>query len=202
MKILAVSCSPRSEGNTVTLLREALRGAEGDGAEVELYSVSGKDLRPCDGCWACTKEGGVCPIDDDMEDLQARMLAADGILFGMPIYFYGMAAQAKIVMDRSIALGQPGRNLANKAGGIVVTCGSLGLVDALKDFNFYFLTRRMLPAGYVAAYPGSPDELKKMEKCMTAAGNLGRIMVAVVKQDFKYPLELMGRAIAYGTHTR
>jgi multimeric flavodoxin WrbA len=202
MKILAISCSPRKEGNTVTLLSEALRGAQQDGAEVELYSVAGKDLRPCDGCWDCTKEGLACPIEDDMQELQDKMLAADGIIFGTPVYFYGMAAQAKTVMDRSIALGRPGRNLANKVGGIVTVCGSLGLISAVKDFTFYLLTRRMLPAGYVAAYGGHPDELKKMEKCMKAAGDLGRAMVAIVRMDFKYPLELMGRPIAYGTHTR
>jgi multimeric flavodoxin WrbA len=118
------------------------------------------------------------------------------------VYFYGMAAQAKMVMDRSIALGRPGRSLANKVGGIVTVCGSLGLIDVLKDFSFYMMSRRMLPAGYVAAYGGNPEELKKMEKCMKAAGDLGRTMAALVRMDFKYPLELMGRAIAYGTHTR
>jgi multimeric flavodoxin WrbA len=202
MKILAISCSPRKEGNTVALLSEVLRGARQDGAEVELYSVAGKDLRPCDGCWACTKDGSGCSIEDDMQELQDKMLAADGIIFGTPVYFYGMAAQAKTVMDRSIALGRPGKNLANKVGGIVAVCGSLGLASVLKDFSFYLLTRRMLPAGYVAAYGGNPDELKKMEKCMKAAGDLGRAMAAIIRMGFKYPLELMGRPIAYGTHTR
>ena len=202
MKILAVSCSPRKEGNTVTLLNEALNGARQDGADTELYSVAGKDLQPCDGCWACTREGKQCPIKDDMPELHDKMAAADGIIFGTPIYFYGMTAQAKMVMDRSISFGFSGKSLANKVGGIVAVCGSLGLVDALKDFSFYMMTRRILPAGYVAAYAGSPDDLKKMEKCMKAANDLGRAMAAIVKADFKYPLELMGRPIAYGTHTR
>ena len=200
MKILAISFSPRKNGNTVTLLNEALKGAEESGAETELYSVAGKDLQPCDGCWACTREGKPCHIQDDMPALLDKMLAADGIIFGTPIYFYGMTAQAKTVMDRTIALGGPG--LANKVGGIIAVCGSLGLVSALKDFSFYMLTRRILPAGYVAAYAGSPDDLKKMEKCIKAAGDLGRTMAALVRMNFQYPLELMGRPIAFGTHTK
>jgi multimeric flavodoxin WrbA len=201
MKILAISFSPRKDGNTVTLLNEALKGAQQDGVQAELYSIAGKNLQPCDGCWAC-REGGKCPIKDDMAELQDKMVAADGIIFGTPVYFYGMTAQAKAVMDRTIALGQPGRSLANKVGGIAAVCGSLGLVDALKDFSFYMLTRRMLPAGYVAAYAGRPEDLKKMENCMKSANDLGRTMAALVKMGFKYPLEIMGRPIAYGTHTR
>ncbi len=202
MKVLAISFSPRKQGNTVTLLNEALNGAKDGGAETELYSVAGKDLQPCDGCWACTREGKPCHIKDDMSELHDKMAGADGIIFGTPIYFYGMTAQAKAVMDRSIAFGISGRSLANKVGGIMAVCGSLGLVDAIKDFTFYMMTRRMLPAGHVAAYAGNPDELKKMEKCMKAANDLGRAVAAIIKMDFKYPLELMGRPIAYGTHTR
>src|SRR3972149_8311237 len=85
MKVLAISCSPRQEGNTVTLLNETLSGARQDGAETELYSVAGKDLQPCDGCWACAREGKKCPIKDDMPELQDKMVAADGIIFGTPI---------------------------------------------------------------------------------------------------------------------
>ena len=81
----------------------------------------------------------------------------------------------------------------------------LGLVDAVKDIFFYIITRHMLPANYVAAYSGGggPDGVKKMEKCRNAAYNLGRTMVALIKMNFRYPVELMGGpAIAYGTHTK
>ncbi len=201
MKILAISCSPNKNGNNVTLLNRALEGARQDGAEVELYSVAGKDIRPCDGCHSCNKTGR-CHIKDDIQELYDKMVAADGIIYGVPIYYYGMASQAKIIIDRSIALHQPDRTLANKVGGVVATAGSFGLVDAVKDFCFYFFARRMLMANYVAAYGLGTEELKKMEKCMQAAHDLGRAMVALIKMDFKYPMELMGRAIAYGTHTK
>ena len=53
MKILGVSCSPRKKGNTVILMEETLRGAAEHGANTELFSVSGKDIRGCDGCYSC-----------------------------------------------------------------------------------------------------------------------------------------------------
>ena len=200
MKILGLSCSPRREGNTATLLEQALKGAQHEGAEVELYSVSGKNIEPCDGCWGCTKTGE-CHIKDDMQGLYDKLVEADGIIFGTPIYFYTMAAQTKTVIDRTIALGQPGKSLANKVGGVVVTCGSLGLIDAVKDLYFYIVARRMLPANFVAAYAG-PEGVKDMEQCMKATHDLGRQMVALAAKKFEYPSEFTGRAIAYGTHTK
>ncbi len=201
MRILAISCSPNKDGNTVTLLNRALEGAKKDGAEVELFSAAGKDIRPCDACRACNKTGK-CIVKDDVTPLQEKMLAADGIIFGAPVYFYGMAAQAKAIMDRSIALQVGGRSLVNKVGGVVTVAGSFGLVDVVKDFCFYFFSRRMLMANYVAAYGLSKEDLQKMEKCLQASHDLGRVMAALIKMNFKYPLDLMGRAIAYGTHTR
>ena len=65
------------------------------------------------------------------------------------------------------------------------------------------MIRGMLPAGHVSAYAMNPDELKKIEKCMKAANNLGRLTAALAKMNFRYPAELAPpNPIAYGTHTR
>jgi multimeric flavodoxin WrbA len=198
MKILGLSCSPREEGNTVTLLNRALDGARAEGAQVALFSVAGKDLRPCDACQACAKTG-VCVIKDDMEELYTMLAESDGIIFGTPIYFYGMTAQAKAIMDRTISMNRPEKSLANKVGGVIVTAGSMGIVDALKDLYFYMVTRQMIPANYVAAYPR--DEFKQMDKCLKAAGDLGRQMVHIANQKFHYPAQFPRAGFAYGTHT-
>ena len=201
MKILGLSCSPRKQGNTAILLGEALKGARQEGAEVELYSLSGKTIEPCDGCGTCW-ETGECHIKDDMQKLYQKLLAADGIIFGTPVYFYNMAAQAKAVMDRTMSLDRSEKNLANKVGGIVVVAGGLGLIDAIKDLYFYIVTRPMLPANYVAAYGAPKGDVKKLEKGMKAAYDLGRQMVQLVNKKFEYPTEFIAPAIAYGTHTK
>jgi multimeric flavodoxin WrbA len=202
MKILAISCSPHLNGNTVTILKEALRGAEEEKAAIELFSVSGKTILPCDGCWACANTGR-CRLGDDMGELYEKIVQADGIIFGTPIYFWGMTGQAKTIIDRTIALNRPGRNLTNKVAGLVVVCGSLGLVDALKDFSYFFIQRRMLPANQVSAYVTSDaGELKNMPQCMSAAFRLGRQMAALVNVNFKYPEEFIERHGAYGTNRK
>jgi multimeric flavodoxin WrbA len=198
VKILALSFSPRQEGNTEILLNQALAGAAREGATTELYRVAEHDISPCDGCWGCRKTGE-CHIKDDMQGLYTRLLEADGIIFGTPVYFYAMTAQGKTVIDRTIALGE---RLGNKVGGVVVVGGSLGLVDAVKDLYFYMVTRQMLPASFVAAYAGGKGQVKEMPKCMQASLDLGRQMVRLAAQKFEYPADIPGTHIAYGTHTR
>lgn len=200
MKIFGLSCSPRRQGNTEILLGEVLSGAQQEGAEVELYSVLGKAIEPCDGCRACN-ETGECHIKDDMQALYNKLLAADGIIFGTPVYFYSMTAQAKAIIDRTIALNRPGRSLANKVGGVVVVGGSLGIIDAVKDLYFYMVTRQMLPANFVAAYASAKGDIRKKEQGMKAAWELGRQMVKLAAKKFEYPSEFRRPVFAYGTHT-
>lgn len=201
MKILGLSFSPRNDGNTETLLKEALRGAKQEGAEIELYSLLEKNIKPCDGCGTCMGTGA-CHLQDDMQILYQKLLEADGIIFGTPVYFYSMTGQAKTVIDRTIALNRPEKSLTNKVGGIIVVGGSLGLVDVVKDFYFYIVTRQMLPANFVAAYAGPKGDVKKLEQCMKATFDLGRQMAQIAKRKFEYPKEFRRSSFAYGTHTR
>jgi multimeric flavodoxin WrbA len=201
MKILALSFSPRKGGNTETLLNEALKGARQEGAGIELYSTIDKDIKACDSCGTCQK-AGKCHIQDDMQDLYDKLLEADGIIFGTPIYFYNMTAQAKTVIDRTLALGGPERSMSNKVGGVIAVAGSLGLIDAVKDLYFYMVTRQMLPANFVAAYGVSRGDVANMEKTMKAALDLGRQIVKIAGKKFEYPVDIPPVHIAYGTHTK
>ena len=200
MKILGLSFSPREQGNTELLMDKVFAGARRLGAETELYRVADKAIHACDGCGSCFKTGE-CHIQDDMQELYGKMLEAEGIVFGTPVYFYNMTAQGKAVIDRTIALGHEGKSLANKVGGIVAVGGSLGLVDAVKDLYFFMVTRQMLPASFIAAYAASKGDVRKLEKCMKASEDLGMQMVKIARQGFKYPEEFKATHIGYGTHT-
>ncbi|MBN1319552.1 MAG: flavodoxin family protein [Thermoleophilia bacterium] len=200
MKILAISCSPRSNGNTVAMLREVLAACKEAGAEVELYSVAGKDIQPCEGCWSCA-ETGRCRKDDETAALLEKMLAADGIVFGVPVYFHGMTAQAKAIIDRTISLNTPERSLTNKVMGVVASAGSLGLVQVLKDFTYYAHVKHMLPANHVAAYPSMQGGIEKMPRCRQELRDLGRQMVALADMGFRYPPEYIKGPNTFGTHT-
>jgi len=200
MKILGLSGSPRKSGNTAILIEEALKGAESEGAEIDFVSVAGKDLKGCDGCNACFTKGE-CHIKDDMHEIHDRMVTADGIVFGTPIYVYGMTAQMKAVIDRTYGLRGPGKSMANKVGGAIVTAGSLGIIDSLKDFYFLFAVQRMLAANFVGAYATEKGTAKALTQGMQAAYNLGREMAQLVEKEFRYPSEFHPNFFGYGTHT-
>ena len=178
------------------LVREALDGAEKEGAKAELFSVSGKEIRPCDGCWACNKSG-TCPIDDDMQELYQKLREADGIIIGTPVYFFNVTAQAKAIIDRTLAMQPLGKPLANKVGGMIVVAGSTGTVDVVKNLYIFFGVHHILPVNWVAGY--APVREKK--KCMKAALDLGREMVQFAKRRPQYPPDFSHSHFAYGTHT-
>jgi len=200
LKILGVSCSPRPAGNTQILLEEALDGARTEGAEIELISLKGKEIKPCDACGACHKTGK-CHITDDMAEVYGKMAEADGIIFGTPVYFYGMPAQLKTLIDRTFAPPGEGKSLSNKVGGAIVTAGSVGIIDVLKDLYFYFAVKKMIAGNWVGAYPNGTDAIENMTGTLKASRELGQEMVKIAETGFKYPRGFARSHFAYGTHT-
>jgi len=188
MKILGLSCSPRSKGNTEILVEEALEGANDEGADVELFSVAGKDIKPCDGCQSCITTG-FCHIQDNMQEVFDKLIESDGIIFGTPIYFYSMSAQAKSIMDRSYSIRRNSFKLANKVGGIIAVAGDIGLIDAIKDWYFYIAINHMISADYVRAYAEEKGKVRENQHAMKMAWELGREIVQIVNAGYRFPDE-------------
>lgn len=103
MKILGLFGSPRRGGNTDLLLEEMLRGAQGQQAEIEKIFLSDWDISGCRECRRCEIDGN-CVILDQMQKLYPKLLQADYIILASPIFFYGVTAQAKRMIDRCQAL--------------------------------------------------------------------------------------------------
>ena len=95
--------SPRIKGNTDLLLDEALKGARSQQAEVGKIVVDKLKITPCREYYGCLKDGD-CVIRDDMDDIYPKLLEADGIIVASPIFFYGLTAQLKALIDRCQAL--------------------------------------------------------------------------------------------------
>jgi multimeric flavodoxin WrbA len=103
MKVLGIFGSPRRGGNTELLLNEALKGAEKESAEVERLYLREFTITPCLECHGCDDTGN-CVILDDMGKIYPKLLEADVIILASPIFFYGVTAWAKALIDRSQAL--------------------------------------------------------------------------------------------------
>ena len=99
MNILVIESSPHKHGSSNLLAEEFIRGAEEAGHHISVFDAGHAELHPCLGCDACGMSGP-CVQKDDMIDLRKRILAADMVVFVTPLYYFGMSAQLKMVIDR------------------------------------------------------------------------------------------------------
>jgi multimeric flavodoxin WrbA len=100
MKILGICASPRgTQSTTLRLVQAALNGAKAVGAEVELVDACKLEIKYCNACQACFKNGK-CVHKDDFQELYNKILGADGIVWGSPNYFRTVTAQMKTLIDR------------------------------------------------------------------------------------------------------
>ena len=99
MNILILSGSPRKGGNT-ELLADAFAKGVMEHHHVEIVSVRDYKVSPCFGCNTCFKTNGICAQTDDMACIYEKMAQADMLVIASPVYFYGVSAQLKAVIDR------------------------------------------------------------------------------------------------------
>ncbi|MEW5946265.1 MAG: flavodoxin family protein [bacterium] len=132
-RALAIMGSPR-RGNTHVLLEETIRALREDGVEVERVEPARMKISPCRECSSC-RETGVCINDDDMQAVYAWLLECDCLIIASPIFFMGLPAQMKALVDRCQALwsrtaylrrplfenGRPPR-----AGAVILVSGTKG----------------------------------------------------------------------------
>lgn len=99
--------SVRKGGNTDLLAQAFLAGASKNN-NVDIVSVADYKINPCIGCNSCfTREGHECFQQDDMQEIYRKLKKADIVVIASPVYFYGISAQLKAIIDR---LHTPMRN--------------------------------------------------------------------------------------------
>ncbi len=186
MKVLGIVCSPRKGGNTEIMMNEALAGARSCGAETELWTTAKKELKYCDGCETCN-ESGKCHINDDMQELYPKIIAADGIIFGSPVYFVSITAQAKTVIDRLYCLYKV-QKLAGKVSGVISSAWSMGHMGVRNQFNAFCQSSHMILGDHAWGYVKDKD-VRKDKYAMKSSEILGMQIASLVKQQFQWPEE-------------
>ncbi len=102
MNILVISSSPRKNGNSDVLCDRFIEGAQSSGHITEKIRLDEMNISPCKACNACV-ESHKCIINDDMAAIAKKMIEADMIVLAVPVYFYSLCAQLKIMIDRCYA---------------------------------------------------------------------------------------------------
>jgi multimeric flavodoxin WrbA len=195
MKILGIFGSPRRGGNTDILLEETLKGAEKEGAEMDRIYLTDYAITPCKECHGCDQTGQ-CVILDDMQKIYPRLLEADIIILASPIFFYGVTAWAKALIDRSQALwakkyllkdpslGKEGKKRKGFFISVGATKGPRVFEGAILTAKYFF---DVLNAEYVGELvfrevDGKGDILKHPEALQQAI-EAGRRLVLEMKAD-------------------
>lgn len=127
MNILVISGSPRVGGNTEIMVDAFVEGAKENGNEVMVKKLSSLHVAPCKSCEYCFTHDGACVQKDDMAEIIAAVNEADMIVFASPIYWFGMSAQTKAVIDRLYALAKKGFHPRYTA--LLLDSGSPGVYD-------------------------------------------------------------------------
>lgn len=128
MKVLILNGSPRN-GNTRLALRAIAEGVSANmpGAEVETLDIPKLRVNPCLACDGCVRSGGTCVQKDDGAMFTEKVVDADVVIFGSPVYWWGVSAQLKAAIDRLYA--KNGKLNDKKIGLVLVGEAELGSVQ-------------------------------------------------------------------------
>ncbi len=157
-EVLGIAGSPRRDGNTDLLLQQAISGANSQGAQTTVITLSELNIAPCrhcDGCW----ETGVCVIQDDMQWLSHKLREVDYLILASPIFFMGVTAQVKTMIDRCQAMWvmkyvlklPVATNLHSKRKGLFISVGATKTPNlfqpAIATVRSWFTTLDIIYAG-------------------------------------------------------
>ncbi len=97
MKAVILFGSPRKKGNTIQLVQALTDALIKKGYSFHILYLNDLNIRPCQGCYACLKDGS-CKINDDMKKVRKYIMESDIIVYATPIYWFGPSAQLKLAV--------------------------------------------------------------------------------------------------------
>lgn len=183
MKVIGIGGSPR-KGNTEWMLKRFLEELTRSGIETELILLREREIQGCDGCLSCETGGsarkGLCRIHDDMQQLYPKLVEANGIILGTPVYFELLSGLLKNFMDRTCPVWP---KLKDKpVAGLAVAEEGVG--KAIENLKTYASVCGMQWTGSVTALAKTPKQVSKDKDIDTRIKRLaGRFAKALGRDD-------------------
>ena len=134
MKILVITGSPRKNGNSNTLADNFIKGAQEAGHNVVRFDSAFKNVHPCIACNKCGMNGK-CVFKDDFEFIRDNIVDADAVIFATPMYYFGISAQIKAVIDRFYAIN--GQIHTPKKSALIMTYADTSSKEAQPIISHY-----------------------------------------------------------------
>lgn len=133
-KIVVLTGSPRKGGNSNRMAAAFMDAAKAKGHEVIHVDATKLTLNGCHGCETCYSTGKPCTFDDDFNRVADDLLAADVLVFAMPLYWYSMPSQIKGVIDKLYAFVVGGKDITGKKCALIACCeeSDITMLDGIR----------------------------------------------------------------------
>ena len=188
MKVVSFNGSARKDGNTALLIRRVLEVLEAEGLETELIQLAGEHISGCNACRTCfsTKNHRCVIEDDNVNAYIQKIMEADGVILGSPVYFSMMSPELKALIDRAgyVALAND-YLFKRKVGAAVVAVRRAGAIPTFDAINHFFLINQMIiPAStyWNVGFGRKKEDVASDEEGLKTMENLGTNMAWLIKK--------------------
>jgi len=188
MKVVAFNGSPRKNGNTSIALQIALDELKNEGIETEIVQFGSEGIEDCTACMACIKnKDRKCIIDsDNLNKYIEKMIEADGVILGSPVYFGNVTAQMKAFIDRVGFVSRANGDLfKRKVGAGVAVNRRAGALATFADLNYFFLIGQWIVVGSSYWNVGTalkPGDINNDKEAVDTLKNLGKNMAWLLRK--------------------
>ena len=186
MKVLGINGSARKDGNTAIIINKVFEELNKQGIETELVQFAGQIIEPCKACWACGEQKNCVHRKDIFGETFDKMMEADGILLGSPVYSANISASMQAFLERAAVVCDMNRGSLNnkyKVGASVVALRRGGALSAVDAMNHFFMNQEMVIVGstyWNMVYGQMPGDVLKDEEGLQNMQNLGENMAYVL----------------------
>lgn len=176
MKVILVNGSPHEKGCTHRALLEIENTLKAGGVDTEILWLGTAPISGCRGCLACAKLGR-CVLDDIVNEFAAKLIEADGLVFGSPVHYAAASGAITSFMDRLFYAY--GKKMAGKPACAVFSCRRGGASASFDQLNKYFTISSMpIVAGqyWNMVHGSTPSDVEQDGEGLQVMRSLGRNM--------------------------
>ena len=190
IKVVGINGSARKDGNTAIIIRMIFQELNKAGIETELIQLADVDIEPCRACFACKGRGNCVFSKDGFAEVFDKMVKADGIILGSPVYSADVSSRMKALLDRGGvgAAANPGI-LKHKVGAAVAAVRRAGGMTAIDTMNHFFLNKEMIVIGstyWNMVYGREIGDVLKDDEGIANMRNLGQNMTLILTKFHLY----------------
>lgn len=185
MRVIGINGSARKNGNTAIIIGTVFDVLNKEGINTELIQLADYDITPCRGCFACKGHGNCMFNTDGFAEIFSRLIEADGIILGSPVYSADVSAKMKAFLERGgVVVATNSGLLRYKVGASVASVRRGGGMTTVDTMNHFMLNKEMIVVGstyWNMVYGKSIGEVMNDYEGMANMRNLGENMAWTLK---------------------